>query len=210
MSYYLGIILVLFNARNVLSFDNFCTDIPALDLRLELQVGSFQWWGGFSTSAGRLAGFTYSRQDSLRLGEVLSIGADYPVYRPVSIGGDTSVVCKIEYRIPPGGGFSMVVFDDAGMVRQTYRDQLRVAPAWLTALNSAFPGAWIPRDPPLAQGIQKLRMSTGVELQYRVPRIDVPVRFYWAYNLLAYEGPLQPPVVLDRNWFANKPLSLTP
>ena len=52
-------------------------------------------------------------------------------------------------------------------------------------------------------GTQKVRMSTGIELQVLVPRLLAPLRFDWAYNPLAYRGIMQAPLVLDRSDFPN-------
>jgi len=36
-----------------------------------------------------------------------------------------------------------------------------------------------------------------------MPKINVPLRFYWAYNPLVFRSYIQPPVVLDRSDFQN-------
>jgi len=53
-------------------------------------------------------------------------------------------------------------------------------------------------------GLQNVRISVGAQIQVMVPKINVPVRFYWAYNALIFEGMLPyPPLVADRSMFPN-------
>jgi len=112
-----------------------------------------------------------------------------PVYRPVSIGGDTKVVGNVEYRIPLMRPLTLALFADAGVDRLSFGSQLRMNDAVMHNLNSAFPGAGFTNRVLVQSGSQKIRMSSGVELQVLVPKIRTPVRLYWAYNLLRYEDP---------------------
>ena len=55
----------------------------------------------------------------------------------------------------------------------------------------------------IAPGTQKLRASTGVELQVLMPVVNAPFRLYWAYNPSIFQGYLQAPIVADRSYFPN-------
>jgi hypothetical protein len=46
-------------------------------------------------------------------------------------------------------------------------------------------------------------MSTGAELQVRLPRINAPLRFYLAYNPMAFRGIPKSPPIIDRGYFPN-------
>jgi len=56
----------------------------------------------------------------------------------------------------------------------------------------------------IAPGTQKVRMSTGLELQVLLPVVNAPFRVYFAYNPLTVREYLQPPVVADRSMFPNQ------
>jgi outer membrane protein insertion porin family len=127
-----------------------------------------------------------------------------PIYRPVSIGGDTKVITNVEYRIPIGGPLTLALFYDAGVNRATFRDAVRLDPRIISALSSAFPYAALTDSPSIEPGTQKIRMSTGAELQFLPRRINVPLRFYAAYNPLIYANALHPSIVVDRSYFANQ------
>ena len=45
---------------------------------------------------------------------------------------------------------------------------------------------------------EKMRSSTGLELQVMMPVVNAPFRFYWAYNPHRVREVLQPPIVADR------------
>jgi outer membrane protein insertion porin family len=55
----------------------------------------------------------------------------------------------------------------------------------------------------IAPGTQKMRASTGVELQVMLPVVNAPFRLYWAYNPSIVREFLQPPIVADRAFFPN-------
>jgi hypothetical protein len=46
-------------------------------------------------------------------------------------------------------------------------------------------------------------MSNGPELEVLVPKVNVPVRFYWAWNPLAFRETLYIPIVLNPSAFPN-------
>jgi outer membrane protein insertion porin family len=126
-----------------------------------------------------------------------------PEYLPVSVGGDTSVVANVEYRIPISGPFTLALFTDAGVNRITFQDQIQLSPASIELLNGEFPQAGFNGHVSALSGSQKVRVSSGAELQVRVPKVNAPLRFYFAYNPSAYRDVLRPPTVVDANYFPN-------
>ena len=63
---------------------------------------------------------------------------------------------------------------------------------------------WLDACPvPLAPETQKVRTSTGLELQIMMPVVNAPFRLYWAYNPNIVQSFLQPPIVADRSSFPN-------
>jgi outer membrane protein insertion porin family len=126
-----------------------------------------------------------------------------PSYRIVSSGGDTNVVMNIEYRIPVRRDLTLSLFTDAGVNRLSLPDQLRVSPGVIDRLNREFPQATFGNRPLIQPGTQGIRMSNGVELQLLVPKIKAPLRFYGAFNPVAYRGIVQAPLVVDRSYFQN-------
>jgi outer membrane protein insertion porin family len=126
-----------------------------------------------------------------------------PIYRIVSTGGDTKVVMNLEYRIPIRGPVTLALFADGGANVLMFRNQLNPSALPIDILNSEFPYAGFTRQPPLQAGTQKIRMSSGVEVQVLLPRIKAPLRFYVAYNSSAYQGVVHGPQVADRQLFPN-------
>jgi len=126
-----------------------------------------------------------------------------PTYRLVSVGGDTNIVTNFEYRVPLTEPLTLALFMDAGVNQLNFPDLLRINPSRINEVNAQFPQADFSGRFYIQPGSQAIRMSTGVELQARVPRIDAPLRFYLAYNPLVFHGNLQPPIVIDRSYFPN-------
>lgn len=135
---------------------------------------------------------------------IVNVQQNLPIYRPASIGGDTKVVTNVEYRIPISGPLTLALFYDAGVNRATFRDQIRLDPRIINALNSTFPEAAFTDHPIVEPATQKVRMSTGAEIQFLPRRIHVPLRFYAAYNPLIYRNALHPPIVVSRSDFPNE------
>lgn len=73
----------------------------------------------------------------------------------LALGGDRSLQLNLEYHLLLGGPFRLLAFVDGGKV-------------W---------GADQPLD------FDHLRLSTGLELQIKVPILGAPLRFIWAENL---------------------------
>lgn len=126
-----------------------------------------------------------------------------PVYRPLSIGGDTNVVMNFEYRIPLRSPFTLALFADAGVNRATFQQKLRLYDSRIEELNAEFPQSGFIAHMPIERETQKIRVSLGPELQLMAPKINAPIRFYVAYNPAAERALLQIPPSFDRSYFPN-------
>jgi outer membrane protein insertion porin family len=126
-----------------------------------------------------------------------------PSYQLTFPGGDTSIVTNFEYRIPIVGPVVLAIFGDAGIDKLALPSQLKLNPGRIDQLNTEFPQAGFGGDAYIAPGTQKIRASTGLELQVLMPVVNAPFRLYWAYNPLIFRGYLQAPIVADRSYFPN-------
>lgn len=126
-----------------------------------------------------------------------------PSYQVTFPGGDTDVVGNFEYRIPIVGPVTLALFFDAGMDRLIFPSQLHLNPGRLEQLNEEFPEAGFTGQAVIQPGSQKIRTSTGLELQVLMPVVNAPFRVYWAYNPTRFEGTLTAPVVTDKSYFPN-------
>jgi outer membrane protein insertion porin family len=105
-------------------------------------------------------------------------------------GGDTELVSNLEYRIPIAGPVSMSLFTDLGMDSILRPSQLQLGPQAAGLLqkefpNPDFPNTNVPTQLQIANGTNFTpRVSTGVQLVVRLPIVNAPFRFYWAYNPL--------------------------
>jgi outer membrane protein insertion porin family len=132
-----------------------------------------------------------------------NVTQNVPIYQIITPGGDTQGVFNFEYRIPIFGPVTMAPFFDAGLNKIAYANQLRVNPGQITNLDAQFPQADFSSRVDIAPGTQRLRMSTGLEIQVVLPIVQAPFRIYWAYNPVVLRQYLQPPIVLDRSMFPN-------
>jgi outer membrane protein insertion porin family len=122
-----------------------------------------------------------------------------PIYRLVSIGGDTSITANLEYRIPIVSQVTFALFTDFGMVFDAQPNQLRESAAGNavisgasygcpTVVNGACFGGQSVAFPLLLQTVPGTnfvpRMSNGAEIQVILPIINAPFRIYYAYNPL--------------------------
>jgi len=126
-----------------------------------------------------------------------------PSYQLVTPGGDLEGVSNLEYRIPIFGPVILAAFLDTGIDRLVLSKQLKLNSDRVSQLDSLFPEAAFPDRAVIAAGTQKIRMSTGLELQVMLPVVNAPFRIYWAYNPLRVEEYVQPPIVADRSYFPN-------
>jgi len=122
-----------------------------------------------------------------------------PVYRMVSIGGDTSLTTNLEYNIPIVSQVTFSFFTDFNLTFDAQPNQLRQSVAGQAVISGASYGC-----PTLVNGScfggqsvafpDRLhvvpgtnfvpRMSNGVELQVILPIVNAPFRIYYAYNPL--------------------------
>ncbi|MCU1324579.1 MAG: outer membrane protein assembly complex, YaeT protein [Acidobacteriaceae bacterium] len=122
-----------------------------------------------------------------------------PVYRLVSIGGDTSFTANLEYRIPIINQVTFAFFTDFGMTFDLQPGQLRQSPAGNSLISSAsygcptlvngacFGGQSVafPAQLKTVPGTNYVpRMSNGAELQVILPIVNAPFRIFYAYNSL--------------------------
>jgi outer membrane protein insertion porin family len=124
-----------------------------------------------------------------------------PIYRLVSVGGDTQLTANIEYRIPIVDQVTFAFFTDFGLTGDLQKSQLRQSVAGASVLSSplygcpivtngsCFGGQAVPSFSPLllstVPGTNFVpRMSNGAELQVILPVVNAPFRLYYAYNPL--------------------------
>jgi outer membrane protein insertion porin family len=127
-----------------------------------------------------------------------------PRYQLITPGGDTQVVGNFEYRIPIVGPVTLAVFTDAGLNKILRPSQLTMDPSRVLDLNNQFPQAGFDGKVRIAPGTERIRVSTGLELQVMLPVVNAPFRLYWAYNPSVVREYLQPPIVADRASFPNQ------
>ncbi len=122
-----------------------------------------------------------------------------PIYRLVSIGGDTSLTSNLEYRIPIVSQVTFAFFTDFGLNFNAQPSQLRQSVAGQTQLTSpsygcpevvngaCFGGQQVsfPYFLKTVPGTNFVpRMSNGAEIQVILPVVNAPFRIYYAYNPL--------------------------
>jgi outer membrane protein insertion porin family len=147
-----------------------------------------------------------------------------PIYRLVSVGGDTQATFNLQYQIPIMNQVSFNFFTDFGMTGDLEKSQLLQSVAGASVLSSplygcptfvngaCYGGQAVPNFSPLQLATVPHtnfvpRMSNGVELQVIMPIINAPMRLYYAYNpLRLYETVPQQLAVSDsvfRTMFPN-------
>jgi outer membrane protein insertion porin family len=126
-----------------------------------------------------------------------------PSYQLITPGGDFHTIGNFEYRIPIFGPVTMALFADAGINKILRPNELTMDPGHVSDLNLEFPQAGFDGKVKIVAGTQKLRTSTGLELQVLLPVVQAPFRLYFAYNPTTYRDYLQPPIVADRASFPN-------
>ena len=135
--------------------------------------------------------------------QVVGVTTEAPIYRLVFPGGDTRFVYNLEYRIKLFGPVVLAPFFDIGFNRNIFNDQVRLNTGRVAELNEQFPQAGFEELVLQINATEKLRASTGLELQVMMPVVNAPFRFYWAYNPYRVGEILQPPIVADRSLFPN-------
>jgi outer membrane protein insertion porin family len=132
------------------------------------------------------------------------VSMQIPTYQLVTPGGDTRIIGNFEYRIPIiGNTVILAAFTDGGLDKILLPNQLVLAASRTSDLNSAFPEAGFDGRVKIAPGSQRIRVSTGLELQVMLPVVNAPFRVYEAYNPSCVREYIQPPIVADRAAFPN-------
>jgi outer membrane protein insertion porin family len=180
----------------------------------EQDVRGFEIWGispmAFMPSSATVN--VYNNDGSQRLQKVITNGVEsfvpvtmtIPVYQLISPGGDMQAIGNFEYRIPIAGPVTLAAFFDAGLDKIVQPGQLTLNSDRLSELNATFPSAGFTKRILIAPGSQKIRTSTGLELQVLLPVVNAPFRIYWAYNPTIVRQIIQPPIVADRSYFPNQ------
>jgi len=179
----------------------------------EQDVRGFEIWGitpiayvASSSSVNVLNGDGSARtQKVVQNGVVTSVPVTMavPRYQLITPGGDTQVVGNFEYRIPILGPVTLAIFGDAGLNKILRPSQLTMDTSRVSDLNNQFPQAGFDGRVKIAPGSERIRVSTGLELQVMLPVVNAPFRVYWAYNPSLVRQYLQPPIVADRSSFPN-------
>ena len=130
-----------------------------------------------------------------------------PIYRLVSIGGDTSLTSNLEYRIPIVNQVTFAFFTDfdltfdaqPGQLRQNAQGQSLIeSPLYGCAavVNGACTGGQKVDFPYLLKTVPGTnfvpRMSNGAEIQVILPIVNAPFRIFYAYNPLRLYKDLPP------------------
>ena len=135
--------------------------------------------------------------------ERIPITTEVPVFRLNFPGGDSRFVYNFEYRIKLFGPVVLAPFFDIGFNKILRKNQIRLNPGRAAELNKQFPQAGFQEQIGIIGPTQKMRSSTGLELQVMMPVVNAPFRFYWAYNPMRVQEFLRPPIVADRSLFPN-------
>jgi outer membrane protein insertion porin family len=126
-----------------------------------------------------------------------------PSFQMITPGGDFQSIGNFEYRIPIMGPVVLALFADAGIDKILRPNELTMDSSHVSDLNLQFPQAGFDGKVRIVPGTQKMRASTGVELQVMLPVVQAPFRLYFAYNPSTFRNYLQPPIVADRSSFPN-------
>jgi outer membrane protein insertion porin family len=87
----------------------------------------------------------------------------------IPVGGDSSLVSTVEYRMPIFGPLQVSGFFDFGTATAIRKDNLRVfGPGTNVVLQKSTNNVW--------------RASTGAEVQFLLPVVNQPFRLIFAYN----------------------------
>jgi outer membrane protein insertion porin family len=139
-----------------------------------------------------------------------------PIYRPVSVGGDTAFTSNLEYRIPIAGPVQFELFDDFNITAVVRASQLRQSVEGADQLNSPLYGctAYFNGACQGGQSIQFInvirpiygtnavpRMSIGGEISAMLPIVNAPMRLYYAYNTNRLYENVQGESLITRSMF---------
>ncbi|WP_255462422.1 outer membrane protein assembly factor BamA [Granulicella sp. WH15] len=144
-----------------------------------------------------------------------------PLYRLVSVGGDTQFTSNVEYRIPIVSQVTFAFFTDFGMTFNLQPGQLLQSVAGNSVENgpsygcpvfvngACFGGQKVTfaRQLSTAPGSNYVpRMSNGAELQVILPVVNAPFRLYYAYNPLRLYKSLPQQLALPLTAPAGQPV----
>ncbi|HEY9137376.1 MAG TPA: outer membrane protein assembly factor BamA, partial [Terriglobus sp.] len=122
-----------------------------------------------------------------------------PIYRLVTVGGDTSFTGNLEYRIPIISQVTFAFFTDFNLTFNALPSQLQQSVLGASTLSSPLYGCTafvngactggkqisFPTRLSTAPGTNFVpRMSNGVEFQVVLPIVNAPFRLFYAYNPL--------------------------
>jgi outer membrane protein insertion porin family len=143
-----------------------------------------------------------------------------PIYRLVSVGGDTQLTGNLEYRIPIVSQVTFAFFTDFGLTGDLEKSQLQQSVAGASVLSSPLYGCTnfvngactggiaVPSFSPLQLSTVPHtnfvpRMSNGAELQVILPIVNAPFRLYYAYNPLRLYEDVPQRLAVDNATFRN-------
>ncbi len=141
-----------------------------------------------------------------------------PVYRLVTVGGDTSFTGNLEYRIPIVSQVTFAFFTDFNLTFNLLDSQLRQSVLGASTISSPLYGCPVftngacsggkqlsfPAQLNTAPGTNLVpRMSNGAELQVVLPIINAPFRLFYAYNPLRLYETLPPQLAVDNKTFGS-------
>ena len=147
-----------------------------------------------------------------------------PIYRLVSVGGDTQLTGNIQYQIPIVSTVSFNFFTDFGLTGDLQPGQLLQSVAGTSVLASPLygcptfvNGACYGGQSVAAFGARKLntvpgtnfvpRMTSGAELQVILPIVNAPFRIFYGFNDLRLYKSLPQQLAVDnttlRSMFPN-------
>jgi outer membrane protein insertion porin family len=145
-----------------------------------------------------------------------------PIYRLVTVGGDTAFTGNLEYRIPIVSQVTFAFFTDFNITTDLRPSQLQQSALGSASLSSPLYGCPVftngacsggtqvtfPRELHTAPGTNLVpRMSNGAELQVVLPIVNAPFRLFYAYNSLRMYETLPQELAVDsatfRGFFPN-------
>ncbi|MEK6396748.1 MAG: outer membrane protein assembly factor BamA [Terriglobus sp.] len=139
-----------------------------------------------------------------------------PIYRLVTVGGDTSFTGNIEYRIPIISQVTFAFFTDFNLTFNALPSQLQQSVLGASTLSSPLYGCTnfvngactggkqisFPTRLSTAPGTNFVpRMSNGVEFQVVLPIVNAPFRLFYAYNPLRLYETLPQKLAVDSATF---------
>jgi outer membrane protein insertion porin family len=141
-----------------------------------------------------------------------------PIYRLVTVGGDTSFTGNLEYRIPIVSQVTFAFFTDFNLTFNMLSSQLRQSVLGSSTLSSPLYGCPVftngacsggtqikfPQELSTVPGTNFVpRMSNGAELQVILPIVNAPFRLFYAYNSLRLYETIPQKLALDGPAFAG-------